>query len=302
MNTPPTSAAAGHQSAMLLMIGAMLMLPGIDAIAKWLSGSIASGQVAWSRMMFQTLLLAPAVLAGRRSIVGPGMGLHMLRGALISAATLCFFTALRYLPLADAISIFFVEPLVLTLLSAVFLGEPVGWRRLSAVGAGFAGALMIVRPGFAHFGWTALLPLATACIFATYLLLTRRLAQREEPVRMQFFAGLFGWAVMTGALAAGGAAGIHVLTPVWPSAVEWLLLAALGVIATAGHLLVVHAFKRAPATLLAPFQYIEIVSATLLGWILFADFPDLTTWCGIAIVVGAGLYVFHRERVVGGEN
>jgi len=298
MNSGPQRDHAGrHQQAMLLMVAAMALLPGIDAIAKWLSESIASGQVAWSRMMFQALLLSPLVLRQRRPLIGPGMWIHAMRGALIAAATVCFFSALRYLPLADAISIFFVEPLILTLLSALFLGERIGWRRLSAVAAGFCGALVIIRPGFASFGWPALLPLATACIFATYLLLTRTLAQREDAARMQFFAGVFGCAVMTPVLAIGSVLGVHVLTPVWPELREWLLLALLGVIATTGHMLVVHAFARAPAGLLAPFQYLEIVSATLLGWVLFADFPDPLTWVGVGIVISAGLYVFHRERV-----
>ncbi len=291
---------AEHARAMLLMVAAMLILPGIDAIAKWLSGSVAAGQVAWSRMFFQALLLAPLAARLPGPLFGAGLAIHALRGALITTATLLFFAALRYLPMAEAISIFFVEPLILTLLAALLLGERVGWRRLAAVLTGLAGALLIIRPSFASFGWAALLPLGTATVFACYLILTRLLARRDDPLRMQFLAGVFGCALITPVLGAGALAGIEVLTPVWPSALEWGLLAALGVIATAGHLLVVHAFRGAAPAVLAPFQYLEIVSATLLGWLLFGDFPDLTTWLGVATVVGAGLYVFHRERLAGG--
>lgn len=283
---------------MALMVAAMLMLPGIDAIAKWLSGGISSGQVAWSRFFFQTLLMLPLFLHARGPIVTRALPLHALRGALIALATLLFFSALKYLPLADAISIFFVEPLILTLLSALFLGETVGWRRLTAVAVGFAGALIVIRPSFQSLGAPALLPLGTALSFAVYLILTRKLAVQELPERMQFYAGVFGGLVMTVALALGSVADVGVLTVVWPDRTQWLLLAALGVIATLGHLLVVHAFRRAPAGLLAPFSYVEIIGATFLGALLFDDFPDAITWVGVAIIVASGLYVFHREAVV----
>ena len=283
---------------MLLMLAAMLVLPGIDAIAKWLSGEISSGQIAWSRFFFQTLLMLPLFLRTRGPVFTSALPWHALRGALIALATLLFFSALKYLPLADAISIFFVEPLILTLLSALFLGETVGWRRLTAVAVGFAGAMLIIRPSFHALGLPALLPLGTASSFAVYLILTRRLAQHEQPERMQFYAGVFGGLVMTLALVAGGAADVAVLSFVSPSAGQWLLLAGLGLIATAGHLLVVHAFRRAPAGLLAPFQYVEIIGATILGLLFFDDFPDAMTWLGVAVIVGSGMYVFRREAVI----
>jgi S-adenosylmethionine uptake transporter len=298
--SPSTAYGEQHQQAMLLMVVAMLILPGIDAIAKWLSESVPAGQTAWSRFLFQTLIMLPLVARMRGPFHWSGLWIHALRGTLIALATLLFFSALRFLPIADAISIFFVEPLLLTLLSAVFLAEPVGWRRLLAVSVGLVGALIVIRPGFESFGWAAALPLGTALSFAFYLILTRRLAQREDPARMQFLAGVFGCVVMSLALGVGQLTGIAALDPIWPDAFEWALLAGLGVIATIGHLLVVHAFRRAPAGILAPFQYLEIVSATLLGLIFFDDFPDPMTWLGVLIIVSAGLYVFHRERVRAG--
>ena len=284
---------------MTLMLLAMLILPGIDAIAKWLSSDISSGQVAWSRFFFQTLLMLPLFLRTRGAIVTPALPLHALRGALIALATLLFFSALKYLPLADAISIFFVEPLILTLLGALFLGESVGWRRLTAVAVGFAGSLIVIRPSFSALGPPALLPLGTALSFAVYLILTRKLAQHEYPERMQFYAGVFGGIVMTAALAVGSVTDVAVLSFVWPDRWQWMLLAGLGVIATSGHLLVVHAFRRAPAGVLAPFQYVEIIGATILGLVFFGDFPDATTWLGVVIIVASGMYVFHREATRG---
>jgi S-adenosylmethionine uptake transporter len=134
--------------AMAMMIVAMLMLPGIDAIAKWLSGSISSGQVTWSRFFFQIILMSPLLLMTRGPWFTPALWLHAARGALIASATLFFFSGLAYLPLADAIAIFFIEPLLVTLLSALFFGEAIHWRRISAISLGFVGALIIIRPTF----------------------------------------------------------------------------------------------------------------------------------------------------------
>ena len=266
---------------MLMMIVAMLILPGIDAIAKWLSSSISPGQATWARFFFQLVLLLPLFLRCRGASTPTSvMALHAARGSLIAIATLLFFSGLKYLPIADAISIFFIEPLLVTLLSAILLGESVGWRRLAAIAVGFFGALVIIRPGFESFGWPVLLPVGAALCFSFYIILTRTLVQREDPVRLQFFTGVFGCVVMSLALAFGTSMQVPVLTAVWPDSFQWILLAGLGVIATVGHLLVVHAYRHAPVSLLAPFQYVEIVGATILGLALFGDFPDPTTWIG----------------------
>ncbi|MFT4608616.1 MAG: S-adenosylmethionine uptake transporter, partial [Chitinophagales bacterium] len=221
---------------MVMMIVAMLFLPGIDAIAKWLSGSIEAGQVTWSRFFFQVIFMAPLLLRTSGPWFTKALYLHALRGAFIAFATLLFFSGLKYLPIADAISIFFIEPLLVTLMSAVFLGEKVGWRRFSAISIGFVGALIIIRPGFAVVGWPVLLPVGAAVCFSFYILLTRKLVKKEDPIRLQFFAGIFGFMVMTTALLYGTETQIQVITAVWPSKFEWLLLAGLGLIATGAHL------------------------------------------------------------------
>ena len=286
------------QKAIALMILAMLILPGMDAIAKWLSGSISAGQVVWFRFAFQTVFLLPFFWAVRARMVWGDIPAHAARGALMVFGTVAFFTALKYLPIADAIAIFFVEPLILTLLAALLLGERVGWRRLSAVIVGFAGALLVIRPNFESAGWPALLPVAAALTFAFYLIITRRLSQREDPVRMQFFSGLFGGLIATVLLAVGTGIDWPLFAASTPTQFQWGMLIGLGVISTVGHLLVVFAFRLGPAGLLAPFQYTEIIGATLMGLMFFGDFPDQFTWLGVGIIVGSGLYVFHRERVV----
>lgn len=286
------------QKAMALMFLAMLVVPGMDAIAKWLSASISAGQVVWCRFAFQTLMLLPFFLATRGKFILRDMPFHAARGALMVVGTIMFFTALKHLPIADAIAIFFVEPLILTLLAALFLHEKVGWRRLSAVCVGFAGALIVIRPNFEEFGWPAMLPLAAATTFSIYLIITRTVSQREDPIRMQFYSGIFGGLITTVLIGFGIGFAWPVLTPSWPTSFEWGLLFALALVSTVTHLMVVYAFQRAPAGLLAPFQYIEIFGATLLGLFIFGDFPDALTWVGVGIIVGSGLYVFHRERKI----
>ncbi len=284
---------------MIMMVIAMLMLPGIDAIAKWLSGSVSSGQVTASRFLFQVLFMSPLLIWTRGAWLTPVLWLHAARGTLIAAATLAFFTGLAYLPVADAIAIFFIEPLLVTLLSVILLGETAGWRRLSAIAIGFLGALIIIRPTFSDVGWPVLYPVIAAVFFSLYILLTRKLVASEDPVRLQFFSGLFGLLVMGGALVMGTRNQIDILVAAWPTLTQWMLLAGLGLIATLGHLLVVHAFRRAPVSVLAPFQYVEIIGATILGFVFFNDFPDPVTWLGIAVIVGSGIYVFHREALLG---
>ncbi len=296
---PPVSIVDTQvRNGMLIMVLAMLMMPALDAVAKTLAATIPTGQVAWARFFFQTLLLLPVMLIRRNAWRSAHMGMHALRGLLIATATLFFFSALKYMPIADTISVFFVSPLILSVLSVLFLNETIGWRRISAITVGFIGALIVIRPSYEIFGLIAILPVCSAIAFAVYLVLTRRLAQGEDPVAMQFYVGVFGCLVMSVALGFGTTTDTAVLDPVWPDMREWVLMVVLGIIATVGHLLVVHAFRRAPASVLAPFQYLEIISATLLGLIFFGDFPDTTTWIGISIIISSGAYVFYRERRV----
>jgi drug/metabolite transporter (DMT)-like permease len=288
--------------AMVMLIAAMLMLPAIDAIAKWLAGSISSGQVTWSRFFFQVIFMAPLLLRTHGPWLNRNLFLHAARGACIAIATLLFFTGLAYLPMADAISIFFVEPLLVTLLSALIFGEIIRWRRISAISIGFIGALIVIRPSFAQVGFTALYPVGAAIFFSIYILLTRKLVKNEDPIRLQFFAGIFGLLVMSLALGFGRLNEIEVLSFVWPTIDEWILLGALGFIATLCHILVVFAYQRAPISLLAPFHYVEIIGATVLGWLVFNEFPDAITWIGISIIVGSGIYVFQRESRLAAER
>lgn len=302
MNHPANTHSMEIARAIGLMIAAMFLLPCIDAIAKWLSGSISAGQVTWSRFLFQILFMLPLLPRSRGRWITPSLWLHAARGTLLVGATLFFFSGLAYLPLADAISIFFVEPLMVTILSAVFLKEAFGWRRLLAIVAGFIGALIIIRPTFSDVGWPAIYPVCAAGCFSFYILLTRKLVAKEDPIRLQFLAGIFGFVVISTMLAAASGQDIAALAIVQPTPAQWGLLCGLGLIATTGHLLVVYAFRHAPVSVLAPFQYVEIIGSTVLGFLIFDDFPDSVTWIGILIIVGSGIYVFHRETIVGARR
>jgi len=198
--------------------------------------------------------------------------------------------------LAVAIAIFFVQPMILTLISALFLREQIGWHRRIAVLAGFMGALLIIRPGSDAFHLASLLPLGAAVFFASYLAMTRAVANIDSPATMQFSSGVAAVLALSVALLIANQWPQSDFAPSIPSAIEWVWLAIIGGVAAGGHLLVVMAMNRAPASALAPFGYIEIVAATLLGWLYFDEWPDEWTWIGILIIVVSGIYVFSRER------
>lgn len=280
-----------------LMLFAMLILPSMDIIAKYVSANIAGVQVAQARFGFQMIVLLPAVLAwhGVGGLLPNNLWLNTVRSVLMAGAIACFFTALKWMPVADAIAVFFLEPMILTLLSAVFLREKVGWRRMLAVSVGFVGALIVVRPSYDVFGPVSLLPMLTALLFALYLMLTSKLSQSENILTMQFWSGFVGLVSLNVVIAAGSAGGVEALTFRLPTLTEWALMGLAGAIGTTMHLLIVKAFRLAPASVLAPLNYMEIVSATALGYLVFADFPDLLTWVGIAVIVGSGLFIFWRE-------
>ncbi len=290
-----------HAQGMAIMTAAMLMLPLMDVAGKWLAtvDQLSPGQIALVRFLVQFVVLVPVIvlLRGVSALYPRHVWSNLLRGALLGLASMIFFVAVKYMPVADAIAVFFVEPLILTALSAIVLKETVGWRRRIAVLVGFVGALIVIQPSYALFGPVSLLPLCTALLFAFYLVLNKRLSIDDEPVVMQMVAGA-GASITLGVIVLGGTlAGIDDMTPKLPvHAISWVLLIAIGLISAGGHMMVIQALRYAPASLLAPFQYFEIVTAAGLGLLIFGDFPTLSKWIGIAIIIGSGLYTYWRER------
>ncbi|AZN73782.1 DMT family transporter [Georhizobium profundi] len=283
----------------------MLILPVMDGIGKYLATeqAMSPGQVSFYRFIVQLILTVAAIalVSGRPGFKSNRFWLNILRGFLIGGASLCFFAAVKYMPIADALAIFFVEPFILTALSALILGEKVGWRRWAAIGLGFIGALIVIQPSFARFGFIAFLPLGTASLFAVYMLLNRSLGVHDGPMVMQYLAGIGGTVMIALAMGIGSVVGITDLAPSWPAnGLSLSLVLLLGFLAAVGHGLVVLAFQKAPASLLAPFQYLEIISAVLIGYLVFSDVPSASKWVGIAIIVASGLFIFRRERIVAG--
>ncbi len=288
----------------LFMVTGTMIVPVMDAIAKFLGDSLSPVQITWGRFFFQFIFMAAAIIPmqGYKALWPKRPVMHVVRGVLLAIATTFFFFSLLYLPLANAIAIFFVQPMILTLLSALFLGESIGWHRKTAVLGGFIGALLIIQPGTDSFTIAALLPMGAALFFSGYLVATRSVANVDHPLIMQFASGVGATVVLTVILLLGLLSEQALWTPQLPTLSQWGWLAAIGVIAAAGHLLVVIAVNRAPTSLLAPFGYVEIIAATALGWLIFGDWPDTLSWWGIGIIVLSGLYVFMREQHQNGKS
>ncbi|HLQ86797.1 MAG TPA: DMT family transporter [Salinisphaeraceae bacterium] len=285
----------------IMMLCGVLPLPIMDGIGKYLAtaGTMAPGQTTFYRFFFQFALTAPVLLllGGRAALRPRQWWPNLLRGALLGASSLAIFTAVKYMPLADTIAIFFVEPFILTAFSALFLRERVGWPQWLAIATGFLGALIVINPSFSRFGVVAVLPLVSAAMFASYMLLNRALGRRDSPLTMQYAAGIGGSLLLGLALLGGGLSGSANFLPSLPATkLAWLLVLCIGAISAYCHLLIVAAFQKIPASILAPLQYLEIVSASIIGYLVFNDFPSPTKLFGIAVIVLSGLFIFWRQE------
>jgi len=263
------------------MLGAMAILPMIDVIAKHLGQSIPILQIVWARLALGALITLP-IAARHGGLVPARPWLHTARAGFLMAATFLFFSSLKFLPIADALAIFFVQPLVLTALSPFVLQERVSLRRWIAVGVGFVGTLIIIRPGMGAFNPGALLALGAGTALALYFLLTRKVSGTAPAIVTTFQTNAIG----------GVIASVLVLW-VWqaPTPTEWALFFGLAAIANLGHWLIVRAYDYAEASLLAPLAYTEMVTATIFGLVFFGDFPDAYTLLGVAILIGCAVYI-----------
>ncbi|MEY4695730.1 MAG: hypothetical protein RIT14_158 [Pseudomonadota bacterium] len=286
-STPPRS---GTLKGVALMLAAMAVLPFLDVAAKMLGQQgLPILQIVWARMALGAALTLPFVLrlGGTAALRPDRPVLHGFRAAFLLAATFAFFFALKFLPIADSLAIFFIHPLLVTALSPLLLGETVGPRRWAAVAVGFIGTLIIIRPGFAEVNPGTLLALASGASFACYILMTRRISGQAHAVITTFHTSLLGTVLATALVVWGWQA---------PSLSQWGLLLLVGFLATFGHFLIVRAYDHAEASLLAPLAYTEIVMATLAGWWFFRDFPDGWTILGVSILIGCAIHISWRER------
>lgn len=282
-----------------LMLGFCVTAPLLDVAAKLASSSVPVGQITAARFIVQCLLMAPFVWIMGLSLTVPRQQWLALtvRSLLLFTSTFCFIAAIRVMPLADALAIVFVAPFIVLLVGKFSFGEDVGPRRVAAALVGFVGVLFVIQPSFSAFGAVALFPLGTAVGFAFYILVTRGLSRQVHPVTLQFYTGLIASVLCLPILVFAQGTGSVLLDPVWPEGIAWAWLFGVGFFATVSHMMMTYALSWAPSATLAPLQYLELPVATLLGYLVFGDFPNTLTLTGITIIIGAGLYMIHRERV-----
>ena len=279
-----------------LMLGFVASAPLIDVASKLAARTIPVGEVTAARFLLQGLVMLPLALGHGLALPRALFGMVALRGLMLVLSTYAFVSAIDVMPLADALAIVFVMPFILLLLGRAMFGDAVGPRRIAACAVGFGGCLLVIQPSLATFGLVALWPLGTAVSFAFYMLITRGLSARMHPIAMQFHTSVLALLICLPVLWLAEGTGNAALDPVWPEGWAWTWLAGVGVASAVSHMLMTVALRFAPSATLAPLNYLEIVSSVALGFLVFGDFPDALTWVGIAVIVGSGLYIIHRER------
>jgi drug/metabolite transporter (DMT)-like permease len=276
-----------------LALAAYFMFTGIDSSAKWLAlGGIPALQIVFLRYALHLVLVLGINLPrhGTGLVRTASFRMQALRAAMLLGATTGNFMAVRYLPLTVTGAIAFTMPLFLCALSVPLLGEQVGWRRWTAIGVGFIGILVIVRPGTEAFHPAALLCLAAAVFSAFYFLLTRRMAAHDSAATQQFYVGFFATVLL---------APVAIPFWVWPSEPSvWIAFFTVGLFGFVGHQLITVAHGFAPASVLAPFSYLQIIFMAASSWVIFNQPPDIWLYLGAPIVIASGLYIWLRERAL----
>jgi len=294
------------------VIGAGAAFTTNDMAIKWLSGDYPLHQIVMTRSLI-AILLTLAILVplegGYRNLLTRRWRVQVLRGSVVVVANIAFFLALSSLPLAEMTAIFFVAPLIITMLSAILLAESVGPRRWVAVLIGLVGVLVMLRPGSAAFQWAALLPLVAAFCYALAQILVRTLGTSEKASTMATYihacfvvVGIaFGLATGDGRFAGPDASpqiDFLLRAWIWPNPTDMAIMLGLGILNAVGGYLVSQGYRLSEAALVAPFEYTALPLAVFWGVLLWDDWPDANAWVGIVLICGAGLYVFYREWVL----
>ncbi|MET0605912.1 MAG: DMT family transporter [Beijerinckiaceae bacterium] len=293
MNSTVEAGGRSRLTAILLMCGALACFACLDTCAKWLNQSIDPLQTVWLRYVFAlalvTIVLNPITTPGLHRTKKPG--LQAFRSLLLFLSTAFNFLALRELQLAEAMALNFATPFVVALLAGPMLGEWIGPRRLIAIAVGFLGVLLVARPGFDGLPAAAWWAVGGVIAYALYQIVTRSLAAHDSSQTTMFYSGF---------------AGVVILTPLLPfidvrqlTMNGWAIAVMMGVFGSFGHWLLILAHRRAPASILSPFMYTQIVWMIALGFLVFGDAPDRYTLIGSCIVIASGLYLLYRERVRG---
>jgi drug/metabolite transporter (DMT)-like permease len=273
-----------------LMCGAVATFSLLDATAKYLNGHMDTLQVVWARytvaflcaFLISNPLTRPGLMRTRRPV------LQVVRSALLLGSTVFNFLAFRYLQLDQALSILFSVPFMVAALAGPMLGEWIGWRRWTAISVGFAGVLLVMRPGPQGLDPAALLSVGAAVCYAFYGIITRLLARTDSSDTTLFYTNLVGAVVM-----------LPVVLFVWttPSSLKiTLLMIVMGALGSFGHYLLIAGHRLTPASILSPFMYTQLIWAVTLGYLIFDQLPNRWTLAGAGVVIASGLYILNRER------
>ena len=276
--------------AVLLNISAWMLLPFMDGIAKHLSTEIHFLQVVWGRYFFMALIsITVTFLFFKKHLKRPNnIQMQLIRSLFLFLSTILFFYAISVISLPEALTLAFVSPMIVTLLSAIILKEKVGFRRWSAVIIGFIGVLFVIRPGFNEINLATITALGCGICYAVYIISTRKLSNQDNPFLTLIFTGLSGSIV------------ISLIVPFywsWPTIMQLVLLISLAAIGTLAHFLLILSLNFAEASKLAPLSYSEIIMNVIIGYYFFGDFPDHWIWFGLIIIISSGVYISLRENV-----
>ncbi|WP_245867153.1 DMT family transporter [Oceaniglobus roseus] len=277
----------GNARGIALMVCAILLFSVMDLLAKAMSQHIPTVMAVWARYAGQTVVVTAIILPRLKTVLQTRYpGFQFLRSMFLLGATSSFFLALAHLGLAEAAAIMNLNPVLITLGAGLFLGEKLGIRRLAGIAVALVGALIIIRPGSAVFSPYALLPLVAAVCYSSYALVTRHVGRAEDAWTSLFYTAILGAVVLSAVVP------FSWVTPDWQAT---LMMLAIGVFGGASQLLLIKALMQAEASLLAPFAYLSLLFASIWGFLFFGEVPDAATGLGALVIVGAGLYVWHRE-------
>ncbi len=277
--------------AIILNASAWMIVPVMDAYAKFLSSSMDVLQITWARYFFTVVFtLSLMLIFYRQSLVWSKKPLlQLIRGLILVFSTYLFFYSISFISLPKALTLAFVAPLIVTALSPFFLKEKVGIRRWTAVSIGFIGTLIVIRPGFIEFNLATFAALGNGICYGFYLILTRKLSTSDNPLLTLLFTGTVGALILS-----------LFMPSVWinPTPNQWIMMAIIGLIASVAHLFLILSLKYADASKLAPLGYTEIITNILISYYFFHELPDNWTYLGLFIIVLSGLYISRREYLL----
>jgi drug/metabolite transporter (DMT)-like permease len=292
---PPLRLSNRPLLGILFMCGSATIFPIMNGTVQLMSASYTTEQLVWFRtaahLLFVWALFTPHFGLGIVATKRPGT--QIARSLVLLCSTTCFFFGVKHLPLANAASISFTAPFIVTLLAWPMLGERFGWHRMIAILIGFIGVLIVVRPGTAVFQWASMFIVASSSCYALYQVLTRMVAPYDRPETSAIYSVLVGAVAISAVM-------IFLLPDRWrwpDSSRDWAILLMLGVLGGLGHYCVAKALSYAPANVVAPFMYWQMVGSVIVGYVLAGHVPDAMTWLGAAVIIAAGLYIGWRETV-----